>query len=89
MNTCLASIAAAVVLSAGAAVAPGIAQAETFNAWGHEFTVPGSRSDAAPATPPTAYTAMPTEIVGSPGSRSNHRDVSRQAHGSVHDMYRR
>ena len=89
MNTRLASIAAALVLSAGEAVAPGIAQAETFNAWGHEYTVPGSRPDAALATTPTAYTAMQTDIVGNPGSRSSHGNVGKEARGSVHDMSRR
>lgn len=69
MTTRFASIAAALTLSLGAAVAPGLAQAAAFDAWGHEFTTAGSQPTETATATPGVYTAMNKRVARSRGDR--------------------
>ncbi|MCE4222396.1 hypothetical protein HCU64_01410 [Methylobacterium sp. C25] len=80
MTARLASVLSALVVGIGMAGAPSFAQAETFQAWGHEFTVPGTSEATSSVTAPTRYTSMPADTVQD--SRAG-RHVSGMSHGTV------
>lgn len=88
MTARLASIAAALALSFGAA-APVLAQdAPTFTAWGHTFNVPGAQP--APTGPGTsgAYTAMTTGSVSPRDAGPAYRHAGSHAGGPAADLRR-
>ena len=84
MNTRVTSFAVALAINFGAAAMPNLAQAETFNAWGHEFNVPGSPSDTGIVTSPSTYTAMHTDADGNSEPVSARRTGSKQGREATH-----
>ena len=74
MNARFASLAAALTLSFGAALSPTFAQARTFNAWGHEFSVPGGQSQTTGRAAGGRYTTMNTDVIT--GATDARRDRS-------------
>lgn len=88
MTNRLASVAAAIALSFGAAAAPALAQAATFNAWGHEFTVPGSQADEVLSTNRCAYTAMQKGKIADRGETDAYRHSGNHAIGPADHLRR-
>ncbi|MEA1832571.1 hypothetical protein U8607_10810 [Methylobacterium durans] len=88
MTNRFASLAAAVALSFGAIAAPALAQAATFNAWGHEYAVPGSRADVALNPSQGTYTAMQTNSVRNRSDAAAYRYAGSHAGGPANDLPR-
>ncbi|MDR7039466.1 hypothetical protein J2X36_004242 [Methylobacterium sp. BE186] len=88
MTNRFASLAAAVALSFGAIAAPALAQAATFNAWGHEFSVPGSRAAEVLSTPQSTYTAVQSGSVGERGYGAAYRYSGSHAGGPANGLPR-
>lgn len=88
MNARIMSFAVALAINFGAAAIPSLAQAETFNAWGHEFYVPGSSSDTAIVTSPSTYTAMHSDTGSNSEPVSSHRTSSRHGREAIHGTAR-
>ncbi len=88
MTTRLASIAAALALSFGAA-SPVLAQdVPTFTAWGHTFNVPGAQPvTTGPGTSGT-YTAMTTGSVSPRDAGPGYRYAGSHAGGPADDLRR-
>ncbi len=84
MTARLSSILSALVVGVGMVAAPNFAQAETFQAWGHEFTVPGSSSPTPSVAAPTSYTSMSADIVGhSARHTGTGGHASKVVHGAI------
>lgn len=88
MTMRIASIAAILTLSLGAA-SPVLAQdVRTFTAWGHEFNVPGAQPSSAPTVMPRDYTAMTTGSVSARSAGPAYRYAGPHAGGPANDLGR-